>query len=115
MMATCSVGTDGVFYEDATNYVALLGLQNEERILLNLDPFVNDATVTFTLFEVGGAIAEPDVWPLPMPYAPGTNGSYRTSVPILENATAGEIWTGEVKAVSGPLERVFSLSIEIAG
>jgi len=114
-MTTCSVESAGVFYESSTNLVVLDGLTNKERVLLELDPFVNDAIVTFSLWEVGGDVAEPDVWPLAMPYATGSDGIYRASVPILVNATSGEIWQGQIKAVSGPLERVWPLSIEING
>ncbi len=101
---------DGYLYLESDRLIKINGLQDQSAD----GEFINDAVVTFTLYDgkkdnggstVSGAVN------LPATYIAGSNGNYEVIIPYSVSLTRGTTYWGYVKAVQDGTQWMIELEL----
>ena len=86
-----------VTYVANDNVLTLEGLQNAVT-----DAYINDATVTVTLYEADHSTeVTGETWPLTMDYVSGSDGNYRATLADTLSLSANDRYYADVSADGG--------------
>jgi len=81
---------------DNDNVLALIGLKNYVTSV-----YINDATVTATLYDAAGVEVTGQTWPVTMAYASGTDGIYRATLEYDLTVTTEQVYVAHVEVDGG--------------
>ena len=81
---------------DNDNLLALTGLKNYVT-----SAYINDATVTATLYDASGVEVAGQTWPVSMAYASGTDGIYRATLEYDLTVTTDQVYVAHVEVDAG--------------
>lgn len=70
--------------------------------------YVNNATVSATLFDDTGAQVAGETWPKALAYVAGSNGLYRATLAAVLSVVAGRDYSARVVAVGGGVTGVYT-------
>jgi hypothetical protein len=65
------------------------------------DAYINDATVTATLYDESGTEVVGQTWPMTLVHASGTDGIYRGTIEYDVAVTTAQVYTAEVDVDAG--------------
>ena len=86
-------------YLNNDSLIELVGLKDTV-----LNTFINDATVTATIYDDTGTEVTGISWPLTVPYVTSSNGEYRAVLDKAIELIKGNLYTLIQTAVSGSLD-----------
>ena len=86
----------GNIFINNDSLIELIGLKNSLT-----DSYVNDATVTVTLYDSTGAEVSGISWPLTMAYVTASNGDYRGTLDKAVVLITGALYKAVITALDG--------------
>lgn len=97
-----------ILYENNDMVLEIIGLKN-----VTTGAYINNATVSVTIYKEDGSQEANGTWPLSMSYVANTRGNYRTVIGGYLDLTEGEKVDVVISANGSGIEAEFNCNVKI--
>lgn len=101
------MSTNELFVGGNDNYLQISGLKNGAD-----GTYINDASITATLYDETGAQVTGMTWPAALSYIAASNGNYQLQLTDALSLQAGKYYKIQVDAASGGLNARWTINIK---